>query len=74
MRTWTCKIGECEDADLLGPDGKYLGADWPMRQAIREAYFRVTGKEPQFIFSGWAGELTDREREVAFPREGTERG
>ena len=63
-RIWTCKIGECEDKDLLTPDGKYYGADWPMRKAIQEAYRQVTGKEPKFTFSGWAGELTEDERAV----------
>ncbi len=63
MKIWSCKIGECEDADLLR-DGKYYGADLPMRQAIAEAYRRVTGKEPNFIFSGWASELDPIEREI----------
>jgi len=64
MRIWHCKIGECEDGDLLGPNGEYRGCDWPMRRAIQEAYFEVTGKAPKFCFSGWAGELTEVERKV----------
>ena len=56
MRTWECKIGEIENL----PDG----ADAPMRQAIREAYIKLTGKEPDFIFSGWAGALTPSERSL----------
>lgn len=55
-KIWSCKIGEV-DADLL-PDG----ADFPMRMAIAEAYQRITGKEPNFIFSGWGAELTNPER------------
>jgi hypothetical protein len=55
-KIWSCKIGEV-DADLL-PDG----ADFPMRIAIAEAYRRITGKEPNFIFSGWGAELTNPER------------
>lgn len=55
-RIWTCKIGEVEDI----PDG----ADSPMRQAVRLAYLKLTGKEPKFIFSGWAGELTEHEQAV----------
>lgn len=62
MKIWSCKIGECEESDLLR-DGEYYGADGPMRQAIREAYLKVTGKEPDFIFSGWVAELTEAERE-----------
>jgi hypothetical protein len=65
MKIWTCKIGECEEDDLLTAEGKYYGADAPMRQAIREAYIKITGKEPNFIFSGWGGKLTGVEREVA---------
>jgi len=55
-KIWSCKIGEV-DADLL-PDG----ADFPMRMAIAEAYRSITGKEPNFIFSGWGAELTENER------------
>ena len=73
-RIWTCKIGECEDGDLLGPDGKYYGADWPMRQAVAKAYKEVTGKEPRFIFSGWGGELTPIEREVVEEKPATIEG
>lgn len=64
MKIWSCKIGECEEKDLLR-DGKYYGADTPMREAITKAYIEVTGHEPNFIFSGWGAELTDIEREVA---------
>jgi hypothetical protein len=55
---WECKIGEA-DRKLL-PEG----ADSPMRNAIREAYFKLTGHEPDFIFSGWGAELTETERQV----------
>ena len=58
MKIWTCKIGEVEDE--LPP-----GSDFPMRKAVVEAYCRLTGKEPDFCFSGWAGELDKEEREVA---------
>ncbi|MEQ1575843.1 MAG: hypothetical protein ABMA15_15525 [Vicinamibacterales bacterium] len=53
---WTCKIGEL-DRTRLGP-----GADATMRLAVREAYTALTGRAPDFIFSGWAGELTSLER------------
>ena len=55
---WFCKIGEVDR--LMLP----RGADGPMRQAVREAYKNLTGKYPDFIFSGWGGELTPAEREV----------
>lgn len=57
-KVWTCKIGFVEDADL--PDG----ADAPLRAAVREAYVRLTGQFPNFIFSGWGGKLTDAEISV----------
>lgn len=63
MNIWECKIGECEESALLR-DGKYYGADLPMREAIREAYLRITGQEPKFIFSGWGAELTQAERDA----------
>ena len=63
MKIWTCKIGECEES-ALDRDGKYYGADLPMREAIREAYIRITGQEPKFCFSGWAGQLTETERAI----------
>lgn len=56
MKIWTCKIGEVEGI----PDG----ADLPMRQAVAEAYKRITGKDPKFIFSDWGGTLTSGERAV----------
>lgn len=61
MQIWTCKIGEL--------DFDQHGMDAPMRQAIREAYLRITGEQPKFIFSGWGGELTEGERAVVEDRE-----
>jgi hypothetical protein len=62
-KIWSCKIGEVDQATLRSrfPNG----ADAPMREAVREAYFRLTGKQPDFIFSGWGAQLTPRERECA---------
>lgn len=57
-RIWECKIGEADLSRL--PDG----ADAPMRNAVQEAYYKLTGKGADFCFSGWAGELTDTERSV----------
>jgi hypothetical protein len=50
-KLWTCKIGETEFDQH--------GMDAPMRRAVRDAYLAITGKEPDFIFSGWAGELDE---------------
>jgi len=63
MKIWTCKIGEI--------DFDQHGADAPMRRAVREAYIKVTGEDPAFIFSGWGGELTDAERADVDGREPT---
>lgn len=44
--TWTCEI--------TGPGGALPdGADLPMRQAVREAYHRVTGNDETRLSSGW---------------------
>lgn len=58
MKIWDCKIGEVDESKLPG------NSDRPMRQAIRDAYKKLTGEEPKFIFSGWGAELTEIEREV----------
>lgn len=55
---WSCKIGETADALLV------QAADTPMRAAVSEAYFNVTGRAPHFIFSGWGAKLTQDERLV----------
>ena len=57
MEIWSCKIGETKNV----PEG----ADFPMRQAIKEAYLKLTGEEPVFCFSGWGAELDKIERDVA---------
>lgn len=55
-KIWSCKIGV---ADSLTE-----GADRPMRQAVADAYRKLTGKNADFIFSGWGAELDEHEREV----------
>lgn len=57
-KIWECKIGEV-DTERLGH-----GADLSMRQAVREAYTRLAGQAPNFIFSGWGGALTENERVI----------
>lgn len=54
-RIWFCKIGGMA-ADL--PEG----ADLPMRKAIKQAYYEITGFEAEFLFSGWGADLTEPER------------
>ncbi|VVC06105.1 Uncharacterised protein [uncultured archaeon] len=60
LNIWECKIG-CADGMKLP-----AAADMPMRYAIREAYMKLTGDEPDFIFSGWGANLTYSERKVVF--------
>jgi hypothetical protein len=61
-RIWFCKIG--------GPaDFFENGADLPMRRAIAKAFREITGRDPQFTFSGWGGKLTEGERAVVENRE-----
>src|SRR5262245_22494420 len=57
-KIWSCKIGEVDQTDL--PDGM----DNPMRRAVAAQYRAITGREPEFIFSGWGAELTEPERAV----------
>lgn len=64
MIVWECKIGSLEDIDL--PEG----ADFPMRQAIKEAYRKLTGKEIDFCFTGWGGKLTKMELSVIKTQDG----
>lgn len=55
-KIWSCKIGEVDDVAQ--------GADWPMRQAVSEAYQKLVGREPNFLFSGWGATLDECERAV----------
>lgn len=57
-RIWDCKIGIVGDCNL--PDG----ADLPMRQAIKEAFYNITGIDCDFCLSGWGGLLTHTEKGV----------
>lgn len=55
---WTCEIG------IIGDFKLPPGSDTPMREAIAKAFHEVTGREPQFCFSGWGDELEEHKREV----------
>lgn len=67
MKIWSCKIGELTEEELH--DAHPNPADPPMRAAIERAYRDVTGRDPQFIFSGWGAELEEIERAVVENRE-----
>lgn len=54
---WTCKIGDVRRSDL--PDG----SDLPMRNAVWNAFYSLTGRKPRAIFSGWGKRW--RETELA---------
>ena len=60
---WSCKVGRLDDIPLP------RGADLPMRQAIQEAYHRLTGRNCEFTFSGWGDDLTENELAVVEARE-----
>lgn len=55
---WTCKIGSLGQLDIPG------GADLPMRQAIKQAFYDLTGKDADICFSGWNGDLTEIEEKM----------
>ena len=57
-KIWTCKIG-AKDVRQLPP-----GSDAPMRKAIEEAFYKLTGKYSDFNFSGWCGRLDKFERNI----------
>lgn len=56
-RIWFCKIGG-------QIEGLPHGADAPMREAIQDAFAKVTLRPCEFIFSGWGGKLGEGERAV----------
>lgn len=55
---WSCTIGDLAGVEIPP------GADLPMRDAVRDAYIRLTGKEPQACFSGWGATFDAGQREV----------
>jgi hypothetical protein len=65
LATWSCRIGQVPHQEL--PDW----SDRLMREAVARAYLEITGQEPHFILSGWAGELTEAERAVVENRKPT---
>ena len=65
MNVWECKSGYAEGYELP------VGSDLPMRKAIQQAFFDLTGQWPNFTSSGWGAELTEAEREVVEGKEVT---
>lgn len=55
---WSCKIG------VTGALALPAGCDGPMRRAVDDAFQRLTGRQPEFIFSGWSATLTEPELAV----------
>jgi hypothetical protein len=58
---WTCKIGSVKGVQIP------LGADAPMRAAIRKAFKEVTGEDAEAIFSGWGSKFNEAELHVIDP-------
>lgn len=55
---WECTIGSRNGVHIPP------GADLPMREAVREAYTRITGEQPEAIFSGWGATFSEPQRAV----------
>lgn len=53
---WTCQIGEVPRDSI--PDD----SDGPMRAAVARAYRELTGRDDDFLFSGWGDPLPERYR------------
>lgn len=66
MKIWSVKIGEIDAEEL---QACHPHADTPMRKAVQQEYLRVTGRDPDFTFSGWGAELDEHERAVVENRE-----
>ena len=63
-RVWACKAVWGIESELPA------GADQPMREAVKDAFFKLTGRWPDTLFSGWGGQLTDAELRCAKENEG----
>lgn len=55
---WSCKIGP------LPVDSLPKGADAPMRKAVEEAFYTLTGQYAEACFSGWGDKFTASERSI----------
>jgi len=59
---WSGKIG------VMGCVPLPKGADWPMRQAVEEAFLRLTGVHCEFGFTGWGAQLDEIDYAVILDR------
>jgi hypothetical protein len=56
-QVWECKIGGAipQEIQLRG------SFDLEMRKAVANAYYEITGRTCDYLFSGWNAELTEAE-------------
>lgn len=52
---WSCTIGSVDRSKLAD------GSDLPLRLSVEKLYETLTGKDPDFCFSGWGHELSESE-------------
>ena len=50
LRVWSCKIGPIENPDMPGNPW----ADAPMRNAVSQTFYAVTGTTAKACFSNWS--------------------
>jgi hypothetical protein len=55
---WDCKIGVKGQVEIPH------GADFPMRRAVEAEFKKITGQNPDYIFSGWGSTLGESELAV----------
>lgn len=60
---WSCKIGSLANINLP------RGADLPMHQAIKAAFYELLGEHAEFTFSGWGTKLDESQLAVVQNRE-----
>lgn len=58
MKIWECKIGQVDESQVPS------GGDAPLREAVEEAYKKLTGDDNIFCFSGWGAQLDGYERDI----------
>lgn len=51
---WECAIGG-RDPVTVPP-----GGDLPMRRAVEQAFFELTGEHAEYTYSGWGRKFTDK--------------
>jgi hypothetical protein len=62
LAIWTCKMGYANRAELP------LGADGDVRKVVEAKFKQMMNRSPEFIFSGWAGQLSEGELAVVEDR------